>query len=196
MALQGNIKLNEWRDEASWGMIVVLSLIELSALISLGPLAPQLPSNSPHLFAVCSACLLLWARLPVTFYILHCDLVVTYSLWSSNRPVVSPWRHRRDVRVSLPFKCIFYKPWRHGEEAGPLFAASSGAKDSLMLISMHLSPWAASCLPQLLIHFLFFLCLSSPSPFVFSASVFFFLVFLLFTFWYRAEVSLPHDGTK
>lgn len=78
----------------------------------------------------------------------------------------------RDVRFL--FKCIFYWLWRHQEEAGPFFAASSGAKDSLMLISMHLSPWAASCLPQHLIHFLFFLRFSSPSPLCFFSASFFF----------------------
>lgn len=58
-----------------------------------------------------------------------------------------------------------------------LVCASRGAKDSLMLISLHLSPWAASCLPQLLIHF-YFSCAflsPSPSPFVVIFSACFFL---------------------
>lgn len=111
--------------------------------------------------------------------------------------MVSPRRQWRDVQVSLPLRCIFSRLWRRREEAGPLFAASSGAKDGLMLISLHLSPWAASCLPQLLIHFLFFLRLSSPSPHspfgvIFSASVF------LPSYFPRSGnvVSLPHDKIK
>lgn len=60
-----------------------------------------------------------------------------------------------------------------------MFVASSGAKDSLMLISLHLSPQAASCLPQLLMHFLFFLCFSPSFSLLvvrFSASFFVFLL--------------------
>lgn len=65
-----------------------------------------------------------------------------------------------------PIICIFYRTWRHRREAGPLFVVHSAAKDSLMLISLHLSPRAASCLPQLLMHVLLFLCHSPPSPFL------------------------------
>lgn len=85
--------------------------------------------------------------------------------------------------ASFPsFKCIFYRLRRRRREAGPLFVASSGAKDSLMLISLHLSPQAASCLPQLLMHFLFFLCFSPSFSLLvvtFSAPFFLSSYFLL-----------------
>lgn len=162
-ALQGSIKLNEWKVEAGWGMIVVLSLIELSAFIRLGPLAPRPPTNSTHLFAVCSAYQLSWTWLPV----IHFKLWPCCNIFSVKLKPACGFTLTAAVKPhATPFKCIFYRLWRHRDESGPLFAVSSGAKDSLKLISMHLSPWAASCLPQLLIHFLFFLRLSSPSSFV------------------------------
>lgn len=162
-ALQGSIKLNEWKVEAGWGMIVVLSLIELSAFIGLGPLAPRPPTNSTHLFAVCSAYQLSWTWLPV----IHFKLWPCCNIFSVKLKLACGFTLTAVVKPhATPFKCIFIGCGDTGTSLGPCLQWSSGAKDSLMLISMHLSPWAASCLPQLLIHFLFFSRLSSPSSFV------------------------------